>query len=182
MGTDPYPDDNPFVGKKGAMPDIWSLGHRNPLGAAIHPETRKLWIHEMGPLHGDELNIPEAGRNYGWPIVNNGDHYDRSKIPDHDTRPEYVAPIAFWHPAISPSGFIFYTGDNIPMWRGNALIGGLSSESLIRLTLDKDTVLSEERIYLQKRIRDVIQAPDGSVLLLTDGLNGELLRLTSAAR
>ena len=176
------PTDNPFVNKAGARPDIWSLGHRNPLGAAINPASNQLWIDEMGPRHGDELNIPEAGKNYGWPVVSNGDNYDNSRIPDHETRPEFALPAEYWHPAISPSGLIFYTGSRFPDWRGNALVGGLSSEALIRLVLDGNRVKSEERIPMRRRIRDVAQAPDGAVLLLVDGKEGDLLRLTPAAR
>jgi aldose sugar dehydrogenase len=176
------PQDNPFVKKEGARPDVWSLGHRNPLGAAIHPTSKLVWIHEMGPWHGDELNGPAPGKNYGWPAVSNGDHYDGTPIPDHPTRPEFEVPIDYWHPAISPSGFAFYAGSLFKDWRGNAFIGGLSSESLIRLTLEGNVVKSEERIGLHRRIRDVLEARDGSVLLLTDAKDGELLRLTPAAR
>ena len=174
------PSDNPFVGK--AQADIWSLGHRNPLGAAIHPTTGRLWINEMGPKNGDELNIPEPGKNYGWPVVSNGDNYDGSPIPDHPTRPDLAAPAFYWHPAISPSGMMFYSGTRFADWRGNVFIGGLSSETLLRLTLKGDKVDAEERIAVQRRIRDVIQAPDGAVLLLSDGKSGELLRLTPAPR
>ncbi len=176
------PQDNPFVKKEGARPDVWSLGHRNPLGAAIHPASKAVWIHEMGPWHGDELNLPLPGKNFGWPIVSNGDHYDGQPIPDHPTRPEFAAPIEYWRPVISPSGFAFYAGGLFKDWRGNALIGGLSSESLIRLTLEGSVVKGEERIGLHRRIRDVLEAPDGSVLLLTDAKDGELLRLTPAGR
>ena len=176
------PPDNPFAGKTGAQADIWSLGHRNPLGGAIHPATGRLWIHEMGPKNGDELNIPEPGKNYGWPVVSNGEHYNGSPIPDHPTRPDLAAPAFYWHPAISPSGLIFYTGTRFKDWNGNAFIGGLSSETLLRLTLKGDKVDAEERIGVQRRIRDVIQAPDGAVLVLSDGPKGELLRLTPAAR
>jgi glucose/arabinose dehydrogenase len=174
------PDDNPFAQQPGARLDTWTLGHRNPLGAAINPASKQLWIIEMGPAHGDELNLIERGKNYGWPIVSNGDNYDGSPIPDHPTRPEFEPPIYFWHPAVSPSGLIFYTGDRFPAWRGNALLGGLSSKVLIRLTLDRNRVTDEERIDLKRRIRDVVQAPDGSVMVLSDGDEGELLRLTLA--
>jgi glucose/arabinose dehydrogenase len=135
---------------------------------------------EMGPMGGDELNIPEAGKNYGWPVVSNGDNYDGTPIPDHPTRPEFEAPVTYWQPVISPSGLLFYTGALFPDWKGNALVGGLSSESLIRLTLDGNKVKSEERIAMHRRIRDVIQAPDESIMLLTDAKDGELLRLTPA--
>jgi glucose/arabinose dehydrogenase len=176
------PPDNPFVGKTGAQADIWSLGHRNPLGSAIHPTTGRLWINEMGPKGGDEINIPEPGKNYGWPVVSNGDNYDFSPIPDHPTRPDLVAPAFYWHPSVSPSGMLFYTGTRFTDWKGNVFIGGLSSETLLRLTLKGDKVDAEERIGVQRRIRDVIQAPDGAVLLLSDGKSGELLRLTPAPR
>jgi glucose/arabinose dehydrogenase len=176
------PADNPFQGKAGVHPDIWSLGHRNPLGAAIHPATRALWIHEMGPWNGDEINVPEPGRNYGWPVVSNGENYDGSPIPDHPTRPDLAAPLYYWHPAISPSGLAFYTGTLFPKWKDNVLVGGLSSEDLFRLTLQDGQVRSEERLGLRRRIRDVIQAPDGSVWVLKDGKDGELLRLAPAAK
>jgi glucose/arabinose dehydrogenase len=176
------PADNPFVNNKDYQPDIWSAGHRNPLGAAINPATKKLWMHEMGPWNGDEINIPEAGKNYGWPVVSNGDNYDGSPIPDHPTRSEFATPAFYWHPAISPSGMIFYTGTLFKDWNGNVLLGGLSSESLIRLTLQSDTIKNEERIGIRKRIRDVIQAPDGSVWVLTDYKDGELLRLVPSGK
>jgi glucose/arabinose dehydrogenase len=176
------PEDNPFAKRQGARPDIWSVGHRNPLGAAIDPASKTLFVHEMGPWHGDELNLPEAGKNYGWPIVSNGDHYEGTPIPDHPTRPDLVPPMEYWRPVISPSGLAFYTGTRFADWRGSVLIGGLSSEALIRLTLEGKRVKSEERIPLRRRIRDVAEAPDGAVLLLTDAKDGELLRLTPAAR
>ena len=172
------PKDNPFVGKKGALPEIWSYGHRNIQGAAIHPETGILWAHEMGPKGGDELNIPEAGKNYGWPLVSWGSHYDDTPIPDPPTRPEFAASVLYWDPVISPSGMTFYTADAIPGWKGNILIGGLSSEAIIRLTLDGDKVAEEEQLAMGSRIRDVRQAPDGAVHALTDEGNGKILRLT----
>ena len=171
------PKDNPFISRRGARPDIWSIGHRNPLGSAINPVSKKFWMHEMGPWNGDEINIPEPSKNYGWPTVSNGDNYDGSKIPDHPARTQFSSPAYYWHPAISPSGMTFYTADLFPDWKNNLLLGGLSSESLFRLTLEGNVIKSEERIFLQKRIRDVIQAPDGSVLLLTDYKDGELLRV-----
>jgi aldose sugar dehydrogenase len=173
------PKDNPFVGKPDAREDIWSLGHRNMLAAAIHPASGQLWVVEMGPLGGDELNPIERGANYGWPVVSDGDNYDKSPIPDHRTRAEFKAPIRTWTPVISPSGALFYDGSVFP-WRGNLVVGGLSSKALIRLTLDGAKVIAEERIDMQRRIRDVIQAADGALLAITDDPKGELLRLTPA--
>jgi glucose/arabinose dehydrogenase len=174
------PKDNPFVGKTGAREDIWSLGHRNMLSAAIQPGTGQLWVVEMGPLGGDELNLVERGANYGWPVVSNGDNYDKSPIPDHDTKPEFKAPVRTWTPVISPSGAVFYDGSLFP-WRGSLVVGGLSSKALIRLTVDGSKVTAEERIDMQRRIRDVLQMPDGALLVITDDKNGELLRLTPAS-
>jgi glucose/arabinose dehydrogenase len=166
------PPDNPFVAQEGALPEIWSYGHRNAQGAAIHPKTGKLWETEFGPLGGDELNIPQPGRNYGWPVVSWGKNYDGTHIPD----PSADA-IAHWTPVISPSGITFYTGDAIPGWKGNLLIAGLSSQAIVRLTLDGETVVNEERIPMGTRIRDVVQGPDGAVYALTDETEGKILRL-----
>jgi aldose sugar dehydrogenase len=174
------PKDNPFVGQPDARGDIWSLGHRNLLAAAVHPDTGQLWVAEMGPLGGDELNLIERGANYGWPIVSDGDNYDKSTIPDHRTRAEFKAPVRTWTPVISPSGALFYDGSLFP-WRGSLVVGGLSSKALIRLTLDGAKVSAEERIDMQRRIRDVIQARDGALLVITDDQKGELLRVTPAS-
>jgi len=172
------PKDNPFVGRTDARPEIWSYGHRNPQGAAIHPETGKLWETEFGPRGGDELNIPQAGANYGWPVVSWGSHYTGEDIPDPPTHPEFADAIYHWNPVISPSGITFYTADAIPGWKGNLLIGGLSEQAIVRLTLDGEKVVDEERIPMGARIRDVVQGPDGAVYALTDEGNGEILRLT----
>jgi aldose sugar dehydrogenase len=174
------PRDNPFVGREGARPEIWSYGHRNVQGAALHPETGALWAHEFGPRGGDELNIPEPGHNYGWPLVSWGRHYSGEGIADPPTRPDLAQSIYHWDPVISPSGMSFYTGDMFPAWRGNLLIGGLSAQALVRLTLDGQRVTGEERIPLGARIRDVRQGPDGAVYALTDQPDGEILRLTPA--
>jgi aldose sugar dehydrogenase len=171
------PKDNALAGKEG-RPDIYSIGHRNPLSAAINPATEKLWIVEMGPKGGDELNVIEKGADYGWPAVSDGDHYNDEPIPDHKTRPEFKTAIKVWTPVISPSGMIFYGGDLFPDWRGNALIGALSGEAIVRLKVDGDTVTAEEKIDMGRRIRDVIEAPDGAILALGDEDNAELLRLT----
>jgi aldose sugar dehydrogenase len=175
------PHDNPFVDEEGALGGIWSYGHRNILAAAIDPASGRLWGLEMGPLGGDELNLIEPGRNYGWPLVSNGDNYGGPSIPDHPTREEFQAPVRTWTPVISPSGATFYDGALIPEWQGSMLVGGLSSQALIRLVLDGERVALEERIDMQRRIRDVVQAPDGAILVIVDDQNGDLLRLTPAA-
>ena len=174
------PKDNPFAGKPGARGDVWSLGHRNMLAAAVHPTSGQLWVVEMGPLGGDELNPIERGANHGWPVVSDGDNYDKSAIPDHRTRPEFKAPIRTWTPVIAPSGALFYEGSLFP-WRGNLIVGGLASTALIRLTLDGAKVTAEERIDMQRRIRDVLQARDGALFVITDDSKGELLRVTPAS-
>ncbi len=174
------PDDNPFIGRADAKPEIWSYGHRNVQGADFHPETGALWTHEFGPRGGDELNIPEPGRNYGWPLVSWGRHYSGGEIPDPPTRPDLAPSVRHWDPVISPSGMAFYTGDLFPDWKGNLLIGGLSSRSLVRLTLDGQSITDEERIRMGARIRNVRQGPDAAIYLLTDQEDGAILRLTPA--
>ena len=174
------PKDNPFVGRANARGDIWSFGHRNMLAAAVHPDTGELWVGEMGPFGGDELNRIERGANYGWPVVSNGDNYDKSPIPDHATNPDFMAPIRTWTPVISPSGALFYDGSLFP-WRGNLIMGGLSSKALIRLTLDGAKVTGEERIDMGRRIRDVVEDRDGALFVISDDRNGELLRLTPSS-
>ena len=174
------PSDNPFVGQENAKDEIWSYGHRNIEAAAFHPETKELWIAEMGPKGGDELNKPEAGRNYGWPVVSWGIHYDGGDIPDPPTKPEFADAKIHWTPVISPSGMIFYTGNLIPQWQGTALIGGLSSKGVVRVRINGEQAEEVERISLNTRIRDVEQAPDGSVYVLTDQSNGKVLRLSPA--
>lgn len=174
------PPDNPFVGRQGALPEIWSYGHRNVQGAAIHPQTGALWTIEFGPRHGDELNVVERGRNYGWPEVSWGEHYSGQEIPKPSSRPDMADAVRYWVPAINPSGMAFYTGSLFPGWRGNLLIAGLGSRGLVRLTLDGTSITGEERISLGDRIRDVRQSPDGAVYALTDKGSGEILRLTPA--
>lgn len=176
------PADNPFASRGGITAQIWSLGHRNPLGIAFAPDGR-LWENEMGPAGGDEFNQIERGSNYGYPVVSNGDHYDGRGIPDHETRPEFNAPEITWTPVISPSSLIFYTGSMFPQWRGSALIGGLSGQALVRVTIDGNNAREAERFPMDARIREVEQAPDGSIYLLEDerrGSGGRLLRLTPA--
>ncbi|HVJ36791.1 MAG TPA: PQQ-dependent sugar dehydrogenase [Stenotrophomonas sp.] len=174
------PPDNPFAAQGGVAAQVWSLGHRNALGIAFDAQGR-LWEHEMGPKGGDELNLIKRGANYGYPIVSNGDHYDGKPIPDHDTRPEFAAPKVSWTPVISPAGFILYSGNQFPKWRGNGLIGGLSSQSLVRVAFDGEQAREVERYDMGQRIREVEQGPDGAVWLLEDGKEagaGRLLRLS----
>jgi aldose sugar dehydrogenase len=175
------PQDNPFTGRAGARPEIWSYGHRNIQSAAIHPETGALWEVEHGPRGGDELILAEPGRNYGWPLVSWGRHYDGRDIPDPPTRPDLAGSVHQWTPVIGPSGMAFYTGEAFPAWRGDVLIGGLVSQGLIRVSLDGTRMTGEERIPLGARIRDVRQGPDGFVYALTDADNGRILRLRPAA-
>jgi aldose sugar dehydrogenase len=165
---------NPLAAK-GFDPAIWSYGHRNLLGIAFDTQGR-LWEQEMGPLGGDELNLVLPGRNYGYPIVSNGNHYDGRDIPDHPTRPEFEAPKVSWNPVISPAGLMIYSGGLFPAWKGNIFIGGLSSESLIRVEVNGDTAKEAARYDMGARIREVEQGPDGAIWLLEDG--GRLLKLT----
>lgn len=177
------PEDNPFVGREGALPEIWSLGHRNPQAAAINPATGALWEIEHGPRGGDELNIPEAGKNYGWPVVSFGVNYDGSPVGSGQSdAPGFDDPIYQWTPVIAPSGMAFYTGEAFPEWRGDLFVGGLASEALVRLELDGDAVTHEERLLEDagRRFRDVVQGPDAALFVLTDEWDGEVLRITPA--
>jgi glucose/arabinose dehydrogenase len=179
------PPDNPFVGRAGALPEIWSYGHRNVQGAALHPVTGELWANEHGPKGGDELNRVLPGRNYGWPTVSYGVEYSGAKISDSGTAPGIEPPVHYWVPSIATSGLLFYTGERFPAWRGSAFVGGLKSQQLVRLVLDGDRVVGEERLLrgvVKERVRDVEQGPDGDIYLLTDEENGRLLRLQPAAK
>ncbi len=171
------PNDNPFVDQEDALPEIWSLGHRNILGLAFDKEGR-LWNQEMGPKAGDELNLVQRGANYGYPIVSEGDHYDGKKIPNHDTHPEFEAPKTAWVPTIAPSGLIFYSGKMFPAWQGSAFVGGLASQALIRVSFDGDSAKEAERFLMGARIREVEQGPDGAIYVLEDGEGGRMLKLT----
>ncbi len=177
------PDDNPFFERGGVTAEIWSLGHRNPLGLAFD-ESGRLWDVEMGPRGGDEVNLVRRGANYGYPIVSNGNHYNGTDIPDHHTRPEFAAPAVFWNPVISPSSLMIYSGSEFPDWRGDAFIGGLSSESLVRVEFDGESAREAQRFDMGRRIRAVEQGPDGAIWLLEGGRpgrggNGYLLKLTA---
>lgn len=172
------PQDNPFVGQADAEDEIWSYGHRNIEAAALNPNTGDLWVAEMGPLGGDELNQPEAGKNYGWPVVSWGENYDGTDIPNPPTHPEFADAHIHWTPTISPSGMTYYTGDVFPEWKGSLLIGGLTSSGLVRVSIDGEEATEVERIPLGARIRDVVQAPDGSIYVLTDQDEGNIWRIS----
>ncbi|MHB9881199.1 PQQ-dependent sugar dehydrogenase [Pacificimonas sp. ICDLI1SI03] len=174
------PADNPFADRGGATANIWSYGHRNPLGIAFAPDGT-LWTHEMGPKGGDELNIIVKGDNYGYPEVSNGVHYDGRNIPDHSAGDGFNAPEVSWTPVISPAGFVIYTGDKFPAWQGTGLIGGLSSQAIIQVSLDGENAREVGRYDMGERIREIEQGPDGYVYVLEDmddGSGGRLLRLT----
>jgi glucose/arabinose dehydrogenase len=173
------PPGNPFAGQPGVRPEIYSYGHRNPQGLAVHPETGQLWAVEHGPRGGDELNLITPGGNYGWPVITYGRSYAGFSIGEGTSKPGMAQPQRYWVPSISPSGLAFYTGEAFPEWRGNLFLGALSGQALVRLELDGEKVLHEERLLedLDERIRDVRQGPDGRLYLLTDSSDGALLRL-----
>ncbi|SOC80483.1 Glucose/arabinose dehydrogenase, beta-propeller fold [Salinimicrobium sediminis] len=170
-------EKNPKFEDKNARKEIWSYGHRNIESAAIHPQTGELWVAEMGPMGGDELQVAKAGKNYGWPVVSWGDNYDGSEIPKPSTRPEFEDAVVKWTPTISPSGMIFYEGDLFPEWKNSMFIGGLTSSGLVRVKVNGAQAEEVERIPLAKRIRDVEQHPDGSIWVITDEDNGMILQL-----
>lgn len=171
------PADNPWQDKGELARRFWSMGHRNLLGIAFDAEGR-LWTHEMGPRHGDELNLVEPGENYGWPEVSYGNHYSGAAIPDHDTRPEFAHPKAWWVPAISPAGLTIYSGDLFAAWKGDALIGGLSSRALVHVDIDGTEAREAARYEWGARVRETEQGPDGALWVLEDGPGGRLLNLT----
>ena len=177
------PKDNPFVGRAGSSGDIWSLGHRNPLGILIDESSGALWEHEMGPKGGDEINLIQKGLNYGWPKTSEGSHYNDVAIPHHDTDASFTKPALSWNPSISPAGFALYDGDKFPAWKGKALMGGLSSKALFVIALNATTKTATqiEKFDMGRRIRDVAQAPDGSVYLIGDAPDGALLQLVPIA-
>ncbi|MGJ4908465.1 PQQ-dependent sugar dehydrogenase [Bradyrhizobium sp. HKCCYLS2033] len=172
------PSDNPMAEDKGVPAQTWTSGHRNPYGLAFASDG-KLWLHEMGPRGGDELNLIEPGKNYGWPLVSNGDNYDGTPIPRHATRPDLAPPPLYWDPVIAPAGLVFYDGPMFPQWKGSALIGGLRAQALVRVAFRPDGQPDEaERWDMGERIRDVAVAPDGAVWVIEDDSPGRLLRLT----
>lgn len=172
------PKDNPFVGRPNVRPEIWSYGHRNVQSAALHPDTGELWTVEHGARGGDELNRPQPGKNYGWPVITYGIDYNGSKIGEGTTKAGMEQPIYYWDPVIAPSGMIFYTGSRYPGWKGSIFVGSLQPGRLVRLQMKNGRVLSEER-YLGEgdRIRDVAQGPDGLIYVITDEDDGRILRL-----
>jgi glucose/arabinose dehydrogenase len=176
------PRDNPFVSRAGVRPEIWSYGHRNVQAAALHPATGQLWTVEHGARGGDELNHPEAGKNYGWPVISYGTHYSFLKIGEGTEKAGMEQPVYYWDPVIAPSGMVVYTGDLFAGWKNNFLIGSLTPGGLVRLVMKDGKVAQEERYLgdLRERIRDVRQAPDGSLYLVTDSRNGQILRITPA--
>ncbi|KQW73533.1 glucose dehydrogenase [Phenylobacterium sp. Root77] len=175
------PKDNPFVGKPGVKQEIWSYGHRNILSAAIDPKTGKLWEVEHGARGGDELNQPQAGKDYGWPTISYGLEYSGKQIGAGLTAKEGMEqPVYYWDPVIAPAGMAFYEADLFPAWKGNILIGGLASKAVVRLVMQDGRVVGEERLLtdLNERIRDVIVGPDGALYLATDSKNGRVLKVT----
>jgi aldose sugar dehydrogenase len=181
------PKDNPFVGKEGVRPEIWSLGHRNVEAATLNPTTGELWEVEHGTRGGDEINIAQKGRDYGWPTIAYGIEYQGGPITGGITAKEGMEqPLYYWDPVIAPSGMVFYTGDLFPAWKGSLFIGGLASMNLVRLDLKGERVVGEERLLrdLQpapERIRNVRQGPDGALYLLTDNEKGRILKLVPSA-
>jgi len=179
------PENNPFVKLKGALPEKWTLGNRNVQGAALHPQTGKLWTHEHGPQGGDEVNLMSAGRNYGWPVVTHGANYGLgTKIGEGQTKAGMAQALKIWVPSIAPSGMAFVNSQEFPEWSGNLLVGSLRAQTLVRLELDGDAVVGEERLLVGQigRIRDVRVAEDGLIYLLTDAPNGALFQLARTRR
>ena len=177
------PKDNPFVGKPGWLPEKFTLGNRNMQGAALHPQTGMLWTHEHGPQGGDEINVIRAGINYGWPVITYGANYGTgTRIGEGTAKDGMAQPLHRWVPSIAPSGMAFYTGNKFPKWRGDLFVGALKDQMLVRLRLDGEKVVREERLMKNAigRIRDVRQGPDGFIYLLTDAPNGVLARLEPA--
>ncbi|MEL6298148.1 MAG: PQQ-dependent sugar dehydrogenase [Pseudomonadota bacterium] len=175
------PDDNPFVGRTDVLPEIWSIGHRNVQGADLHPETNALWTVEHGARGGDEINIPEPGKNYGWAVISYGRHYSGGRIGEGTEKAGLEQPHYYWDPSIAPSGMTFYTGDMFPRWKGDLFVGALKYRQLVRLDLDESgKVVGEERLLedVNARIRHVRQGPDGALYVATDNPRGRILRIT----
>jgi len=176
------PKDNPFVGREGARPEIWSYGHRNAQGAALNPDTGQLWEIEHGPRGGDEINLPQAGKNYGWPVITYGREYSGEKVGEGITAKEGMEqPVHYWVPSIAPSGMVFHDGRNYAAWKGQLFVGALAAAQLVRLEVEPTgKILHEERYAIGKRVRDVREGPDGALYLVTDEDAGEVLRVVPA--
>lgn len=175
------PNDNPFVKTPGALPEIWSYGHRNMQGAALNPITKELWTGEHGPQGGDELNIDRAAKNYGWPVITYGENYGGGKIGEGTHKAGMEQPVYKWVPSIATAGFIFYTGDKFPQWKNNILLTSLKDKTLVRLVIDGEKITKEERLLskdLNQRLRQVVQGPDGLVYLLTDEVKSNIYQLS----
>jgi glucose/arabinose dehydrogenase len=168
---------NPYADKGGVSSQVWSYGHRNLLGIAFSPDGR-LWDIEHGPAGGDEINLVDPGKNYGWPLVSEGDHYDGKPIPRNNTRPDLVAPAISWNPVIAPGNMIFYTGAAFPKWQGQGLIAALGAGGIVRVGIEGSKIRELERIDLRNRIREIEQAPDGSIYVLEDGDGAKLRHIT----
>ena len=175
------PGDNPFIGREGALPEIWSYGHRNLQGATLHPGTGKLWTHEHGPRGGDEINLPEPGRNYGWPVITYGREYHGPAIGEGPKKAGMEDPLHYWVPSIGPSGMAFHSGRGYAGWKGHLFVGALPAKQLVRLEIGDDgRVKREERIAIGSRVRDVREGPDGALYLVTDEDAGQVLRVVPA--
>jgi len=175
------PADNPFVKTPGALPEIWSYGHRNMQGAALNPLTQELWTGEHGPQGGDEINLDRAGKNYGWPVITYGENYGGGKIGEGTHKKGMEQPLYKWVPSLATAGFIFYTGDKFPQWKNNILLASLKAKTLVRLVVDGEKITHEERLLaseLQQRFRSVVQGPDGLVYLLSDEQDGKIYQLS----
>ncbi|MFT3735188.1 MAG: PQQ-dependent sugar dehydrogenase [Rhodocyclaceae bacterium] len=172
------PSDNPFVGNSAYLPEIWSLGHRNPQGMTRHPTTGQLWTAEHGAMGGDEINTPERGKNYGWPTISYGKNYDGSSIGEGTAKAGMEQPRCYWDPSIAPGNLVFYTGGKVPAWAGNLFVAALKDTALMRLTLSGTSITGQERISIGKRVRDVRVGPDGWLYLLTDESAGQILKLS----
>lgn len=175
------PPDNPFVEKDGARAEVWSYGHRNVQAAVIEPGTGRLWTVEHGPRGGDEVNRPEAGKNYGWPVIGYGRHYSGAKIGVGTAKEGMEQPLFYWDPSIAPSGAAFYSGDALPGWRGQLFVGALAGQALVMVKVRDGAVIGEERLPMGKRIRDVRMGPDGALWLVAES-TGEILRVVPAGR
>jgi glucose/arabinose dehydrogenase len=172
------PPDNPFVGRRGYLPEIWSLGHRNPQGMTRHPVTGQMWTAEHGAMGGDEINTPEAGKNYGWPVISYGLNYNGTKIGEGTSRSGMEQPLCYWDPSIAPGNLVFYTGGKVPAWSGNLFVAALKDMSLMRLTVSGTHITGQERFSIGKRVRDVRVGPDGWLYLLTDETAGQILKIS----